>query len=368
MNVLIFGGTGTMGRYLVETLSENADCHIYITSRTEHVSQNENIQYILGNAHDLDFVRTLMEMETWDAIVDFMIYSTKEFAERIDTLLSGCRQYLFISSARVYAESTDALTESSDRLLDVSKDEKFLATDKYALSKAREEDLLKKSQLNNYTIIRPYITYSNVRFQLGVFEKEDWLYRVLHNRAIVFSRDIAGKQTTLTYGKDVAKRIARLIGNKDSYGEAFHITTQESLTWETVLNMYVNILTELGYAPKIVWSEYAEEICNQDEKTKYDRLYDRVFDNSKVNQFCNNEPFLQTSIGLDVCMRDFLQNINFGRINWVTQARMDRISGDRTPIKEIRGKKNKFKYFCLRYLIKYEWAKKMYSFRFRKKY
>ena len=40
--------------------------------------------------------------------------------------------------------------------------------------------------------------------QLGVLEKELWLYRALNGRTIVFSKDIAEKSTTLTYGYDVA--------------------------------------------------------------------------------------------------------------------------------------------------------------------
>ena len=65
------------------------------------------------------------------------------------------------------------------RLLDVSHDSIYLKTDEYALAKARQEDILRKSGKNNWTIIRPYITYSESRLQLGVLEKEAWLYRAL---------------------------------------------------------------------------------------------------------------------------------------------------------------------------------------------
>ena len=41
-----------------------------------------------------------------------------------------------------------------------------------ALQKAREENLLLKSDSRNWTIIRPYITYYDERLQLGVFEKK----------------------------------------------------------------------------------------------------------------------------------------------------------------------------------------------------
>ena len=53
-----------------------------------------------------------------------------------------------------------------------------------------EENLLFNSEKNNFTIIRPTITYNTQRLQLGVLEKENWLYRALHGRAIVFSDDV----------------------------------------------------------------------------------------------------------------------------------------------------------------------------------
>lgn len=54
---------------------------------------------------------------------------------------------------------------------------KILSIDEYAITKAHQENLLINSKNKNWTIIRPYITYSEQRLQLGTFEKEDWLYR-----------------------------------------------------------------------------------------------------------------------------------------------------------------------------------------------
>lgn len=50
-----------------------------------------------------------------------------------------------MSSSRVYADSQTPITENSPRLLDVYKEEEYLKTDEYALSKARQEDILHRS-------------------------------------------------------------------------------------------------------------------------------------------------------------------------------------------------------------------------------
>lgn len=116
-----------------------------------------------------------------------------------------------------------------------------MKTDEYALAKARQENILFNSSKKNWTIIRPYKTYNDNRFQLGMFEKEDWLYRVMMGKTLVFPKEMAKKKTTLTNAIDVSVAIKNLIGNQAAYGEAFHITTTESITWQNVLDIYIYI-------------------------------------------------------------------------------------------------------------------------------
>ena len=211
MNILILGGTGAMGVHLVNILAESSDNSVYVTTRKNRISSKSNISYISGDAHGTAFIDSILAKQQWDAIVDFMVYNTEEFKARADKMLCSCSQYVFLSSSRVYAESKEPLTENSPRLLDVCNDKDFLATDEYALTKARQENILFENEKKNWTIIRPYITYSENRLQLGVFEKEIWLFAALNCGALVFSKDVAQHRTTLTYGFDVARGIAAII-------------------------------------------------------------------------------------------------------------------------------------------------------------
>lgn len=112
--------------------------HCYHTATEE--SGSPLISFAVGNAHDQVFLDCLLDSK-WDAIVDFMVWSTAEFSERYKKLLSAAEQYVFTSSYRVYADSS-VITEESPRLLDAVDDDEYLATDEYALSKARCENLL----------------------------------------------------------------------------------------------------------------------------------------------------------------------------------------------------------------------------------
>jgi len=172
MKILMLGGTGAMGVPLGKILVEKGHS-VYVTSRTAHSSQNK-INYILGNAQDDSFFKDTLK-EVWDVIIDFMAYSTVTFKRRLDSLLDATSQYVFLSSARVYSQSEVPITEETPRLLDVLTDETYLKTDEYALSKARQENLLRDSGRQNWTVIRPSITFSEIRLQLGVLEKESHL-------------------------------------------------------------------------------------------------------------------------------------------------------------------------------------------------
>ena len=323
MNILLLGGTGAMGEYLTHILA-NKGCRVTCTTRKVRENVNDII-YVQGNAHDNDFLNSLLE-KYFDVVVDFMVYNTDEFRKRYMKLLDSCRQYVYLSSSRVYADFA-VITEESPRLLDSCHRKEYLDTDEYALTKARQENLLKESGRNNYTIIRPYITYSEIRLQLGVMEKEEWLWRALKGRTIVFSRDIADKYTTLTYGYNVAEGIVSIIGKQEALGEAFHITSNKSYKWSELLDIYLEVLEqELGYRPKLLFTDECLNLHNVNAQwqVRVDRHFNRIFDNRKIGKFINVDDFLPAKEGLAFCLRKFIKNPTFNGLNLRREALRDR--------------------------------------------
>lgn len=352
MKILILGGTGAMGRYLIELLASQG-YSVDVTTRQDLKSEKLNVTYIRGNAHDLFFLENLLK-KSYDVIVDFMVYNQKEFKERVDIFLSATKHYIFLSSSRVYSND-NIITEKTMRLLESIKDQDYLLTDEYALSKARQEDLLEKSGKQNWTIVRPYITYSDERLQMGVYEKENWLYRGLQGKTIIFPKDVSEKYTTLTYGYDVAKVILNLIGNNKALGKSVHITTSESLLWKDVIDIYSKIIEKrLGQKLKIKFSEDLEgisKVLNCKYQLKYDRLFNRQFDNSLIDKIIGEKiKYTKVEEGLIICLDNFLINKKkFKDINWKFEGYQDRIANEKTNIMEIKGVKNKIKYFLYRY-------------------
>ncbi len=344
--ILVLGGTGAMGSFLVPILSNK--CNVFVTSRSERESSN-NVTYIKGNAHDLTFLEELLVGGHYHAIIDFMHYSTSEYAKRYTMLLDSTDQLFFMSSSRVYAEHHGKITEECPRLLDVSKDKDFLITDDYALAKARQEDILRKSGRKNWTIIRPYMTYSPYRMDWGFYPKELWLYRVLKGRSVLFPKDVASNLTTLTYGLDVANAIACLVGHEAALGETFNVTNDISYTWREVIEAYKSAIESRGYEVRIKYID--RPIIKSEYIYRYDRAFHRQFDNSKIRSYTNIAEFTDTMKGVKMCVNMFLDNPHFRNADWRNYAYWDRELNEVTPPHEISTIKDKAIYTMYRYIM-----------------
>lgn len=351
MKILIFGGTGAIGVPLVYLLKKEGH-ELYVTSRRKRISE-KNLNYIQGNAKDDSFFNSIINDE-YDAVIDFMVYGSAELKKRLDRLLEHTKQYIFFSSSRVYAESKIPITEKSARLLDCCTDTEYIQTDEYALAKAKEENLLLEHKNKNWTIIRPYITYNNYRLQLGVYEKENWLYRVLKDRTLVLPWDIANKKTSLTYGPDVAAAILNLIGNEKAFGEIFHVVNSEPITWADILKIYSDVIEERTgkrIKVKIIDNSLGLQMMWNSWQIKYDRLYNRIFDNSKIESVCGKYSYKDIRTGLEECLNHFLDKPVWLNMNWRYEAWSDKITKEHTALKEISQLRSKAGYIKCRYLL-----------------
>lgn len=303
-----------MGVPLVNDLLQSSQhTSITVTSRSQRKSHSDRLRYIIGNARDNDFIYETLSSDKYDVIVDFMNYDLDEFRNRVDRLLTSTKHYIWFSSCRVYADSNGKLTENSERLLETTPDLEFLATNRYALRKARQEDILKQSGKSNFTIIRPYITYNIQRLQLGILEKEQWLYRLMKGKDLVISKEMLDKKTTLTFGDDVSKAIAELILQNNPKGEVFQIASREAITWKEILQLYVDVLrNKMGLCPKIYSSNHIkaiEMLWEGGYNTIYDRNFNRIFDSTKIEEELHHRiNYTSTTEGLTKCLSEFIDS------------------------------------------------------------
>lgn len=324
--ILVMGGTGAMGVYLVPELVNNG-YEVDITTRSDERPDSKSIKYIQGDARNLDFIEKTLSKVRYDAVIDFMTYTTDEFRGVHQTLLSATDHYLFLSSYRVFAD-TEVINERSPRLLDTVKDEEYLATDEYALAKARQEDILRDSNRKNWTIIRPAITYSKTRFQLGVMEADVFVWRAIRGYPVVMPKEMLGKSTTMTWAGDVARMIAGLVLNEKAYCEDFNVATAKNYKWSEVAAFYNKII---GLKLKTCsTAEYIDIMGGgfRRYQVNYDRMFNRAIDNSKVLKTTGikQDDLIDLYGGLKNELSDFIKAPVFSGVDYIKQAKMDRVA------------------------------------------
>lgn len=297
---LVLGGTGAMGVYLVPELAARG-YEVKVISWDEVASKHPLISYVKADGKNIEYLRELLK-EKFDVIVDFLMYPGQEFNERYELLLENTAHYFYLSTYRVYDGVEVPITENSPRLLDNSKDKDFLATDDYALFKARGEDVLRNSKYKNWTIVRPAITYSKYRYQLVTLEAPVVVARALKGLPVILPEAALSVQATMSWAGDVAQMFAGLVLNPEAYGEAFTLATAEHRTWGEIAEYYKEIIG-LEYVAASTEDYLKIKGGSQGARYQldYDRLFDRIVDNSKVLRVAGlkQENFMPLRKGLE---------------------------------------------------------------------
>ncbi|MBE6371038.1 MAG: hypothetical protein E7055_03065 [Lentisphaerae bacterium] len=282
--VLVIGATGAMGQYLIPYLAE-MDYQVDAVALVEQQSSWSNVKYLKADAKDPVFFRQLLA-GGYDGIVDFMIYKTESLAYYLPALVNSTGHYIYLSSYRIYDNKEHPVRETSPRLLDTADDIILRNSDDYCVYKARGENIIHTLPKNRWTIIRPAITYSFMRYQLVTLEAPNTVGRAFAGKKTVVPESARNIQATMSWGGDVALMIAKLLFNEKALGEVFSVCTAEHHTWGEIADYYKDIC-----GLESVWIDQEDyiRILNPDPNSRAvrwqlecDRLFDRIMDNSKV--------------------------------------------------------------------------------------
>ena len=280
--LLFIGGNGALGVYLIEEALKagyKVDIVCFETVRSNDI----NLNYINHDGKDLRFMTELLK-NGYNAIVDFIIYETlDEYKPFCDLYLKNTKHYLFLSSYRVYAGEYP-ITENSPRLLDVEKPSWFVKYKEYSIYKAEEEDYLRSTGYDNWTILRPSITYSKNRFQLTVLECDVFVWRMRNGKTVVLPEGAMDVQGTLSWAGDFGRSVIKLLFNEKAYRQAFTISTSEHHTWREIAEIYKKIggLKYVTVDNDTFINEINGGSVYHRQQLLFDRCFNRIIDNSKL--------------------------------------------------------------------------------------
>lgn len=159
------------------------------------------------------------------------------------------------------------------------------------------------------TIVRPSHTYDERSVPLGVHGKAgSWqvLKRMIEGKPVIIHGD-GTSLWTLTHNSDFAKGYCGLVGNIHAIGQAFHITSDESLTWDQIYHI---IADALGVELKAVHipSDFLASVSDYDLTGSLigDKANSVIFDNSKLKRAV---PGFTATVRADQGVRSTIQHI-----------------------------------------------------------
>lgn len=273
--VLLIAGGGTLGTYVAEeALRLGYSVDVVCLNASFPL---EGVNYYNANA-TCDYLKRLFKKEHYDGIVNFIHYPNYEDYIPYHELLSQNTDHLiFLSSYRVYADMQHPITENAPQLLDVIKDDPlFLETEDYALAKSRAERYLNNDpHPKNWTVVRPVISFSALRFDINMISGHDVIEAAKKGSPLQLPLEARYLTAGLDWAGNSGKLIANLLFKEECKGEAYTISTAQNLTWDDVANIYTKLLN--------VHFEWIPANYPRNEwKWYYDRIFDRSIDNSKV--------------------------------------------------------------------------------------
>lgn len=284
MKALFIGGTGTISMAITKQLAENPDWELYLLNRgTRSDNVPENVKIICGDINNEEQTAEQLKDMKFDCVCDFIGFVPAQLERDYRLFKDKTKQFMFISSASAYQKplSDYRITESTP-----------LANPYWEYSRnkiACEEFLIKMYRENGFpvTIVRPSHTYDERNIPVGAHGNNGgWqvIKRMLDGKPVIVHGD-GTSLWTLTHNSDFAKGFIGLMGNVHAIGESYHITSDESLTWNQIYSLVADALG-VEFRPYYVPSDFLHAVSNYDYRGGLigDKANSVVFDNSKLKR------------------------------------------------------------------------------------
>jgi nucleoside-diphosphate-sugar epimerase len=276
MRILFIGGTGIISSACAKRLALRSDVKLSFMLRGQSTREVPNgVEVIRGDVRDPASVRAALGDRKFDAVVNWVAFTTQHVQADVDFFHGRTGQYVFISSASAYQTPPARLpvTEATP----LKNPFWQYSRDKIAC----EELLVRAYREKNFpaTIVRPSHTYDcrSLPMHGGWAAVE----RMRRGKPVIVHGD-GTSLWVLTHHDDFAKGFNGLLGNPHTLGEAFHITSDELLSWNQIHEI---VATAAGAEAKLVHVP-SDTINGFDPhwgaSLLGDKTHSMIFDNAKI--------------------------------------------------------------------------------------
>jgi nucleoside-diphosphate-sugar epimerase len=280
MRALFIGGTGNISTS-VSRLALRRGWELFLLNRGQHGVKIEGAQVLKGDIHQPGEAKQALADLNFDCVVDWIAYTPQDIENDLYLFRGKTRQFIFISTASVYQKPpTHPVIGESTPL--------YNPYWKYSQNKIACEERLNLAYRQEdfpIVIVRPSLTYdTHFPIAIGGWGCYTLADRLLKGKPIIVHGD-GSSLWTVTHSEDFARGFVGLMGNPQVTGHAFHITSDELLTWNQI---YATIAEALGVEAKMV--HIASERINQINPglgagLLGDKAWSVIFDNRKIKTF-----------------------------------------------------------------------------------
>jgi nucleoside-diphosphate-sugar epimerase len=276
LRVLFIGGTGVISAACAREAVAR-DVELFVLNRGQSAARPlpAGVRELRGDAREPRSVRRAVDGLDFDCAVDFVAFGPEQVRADIELLRGRTGQYVLISTASAYQKPPSRLPVTESAPLR----NPFWP---YSRAKIAAEDLLTAAYRESgfpATIVRPSHTYDATKTVLP----GGWtaLSRMLAGRPVIVHGD-GTSLWTVTHAADFARGFVPLLGHPRTLGEAFHITSDDVLTWDQIARA---LGSALGVTPRIVHVP-SDVIAARDPEWGAgllgDKAHSAVFDNAKL--------------------------------------------------------------------------------------
>ena len=281
MRILFLGGTGNISTACVE-LAARRGHEVTVLTRGHRASEVPGaVERVAGDRNDGALLRQVAEARRYDAVVDFLGYRTPQVETAIEAFAGRVGQYVFIATAAAYCKPVAhyVVTEATPLTNPFWE---------YARQKIACEERLRRAWEDDsfpVTVVRPSYTYGHTWIPSG-FGGQDYtvVARMRRGLPIVCHGD-GTSLWVMTAATDFAAGLLGLLGRRDALGEAFHITSDEVLTWDAIYRTIAEAAgaeLQMVHVPsELIASLYPE----RGGSLLGDKAWSVVFDNRKIRRF-----------------------------------------------------------------------------------
>ena len=277
MRVLFIGGTGIISSACSElALQHGIELYLLNRGRSDRPAA-AGAKTLRGDIRQPDTVSEALGDLKFDSVVDWVAFTPDQVKSDMQLFRERTRQYIFISSASAYQKPPSSLPilESTPLINPFWQ---------YSRDKAACEALLENAGREEefpFTIVRPSHTYD--RTLLPFDGGYTIVARMKAGKPVVVHGD-GTSLWTLTHHRDFAVGFVGLLGNPLSFGQSYHITSDESLSWNQIYDIVARaagVEAKLVHVPSEVIARYDPEWgCS----LLGDKAHSVIFDNHKIRR------------------------------------------------------------------------------------